>query len=141
MLEESAYKETAEAVEETEITLIPKKEFEDLLHKNPNVQRALIKMLAKNISENEAHLLGIAYNTLRKKVAAALTSLHNKFKPKKNETFLIDISRDELASIAGTATESLIRTLTEFRNENLIDIKKDNKIEILNPKKLGSLIR
>ncbi len=141
LLGEAAYIETAEAMEETELALIPRKEFEELIHKNPMVQKKLIKMLAKNIVENEQHLLGIAYNTLRMKVAAALTSLYEKFKPKKNEPFYIDISRDELASIAGTATESLIRTLTEFRHENLIDIKRDNKIEILNAKKLAGLVR
>ena len=141
LLEETAYKENAEAMEETELTIIPRKEFENLIHKNQAVQKKFIKMLAKNITENEQHLLGIAYNTLRKKVAAALTSLYNKYKPKKNEEFYIDISRDELASIAGTATESLIRTLTEFKNEGYIDIRKDNKIEILNPKKLAGLLR
>ena len=141
LLEEAAYKETAMAMEETELTLIPKREFEDLLHKNPGVQQKLIKMLAKNISENEQHLLGIAYNTLRKKVATALSNLHNKYKTPKNEPFYIDISRDELASIAGTATESLIRALSEFKSEKLIDIKKDNKIEIINSKKLENLLR
>ena len=141
LLEDAAYKETSMAMEETELTLIPKREFEDLLHKNPAVQQKLIKMLAKNISENERHLLGIAYNTLRKKVATALTSIYNKYKTTKNEPFYIDISRDELASIAGTATESLIRALSEFKNEKLIEIKKDNKIEIINSKKLENLLR
>lgn len=140
LLEESVYKETAEAMEETELTLIPKRDFEDLLHKNPAVQRKLIKMLAKNISENEQHLLGIAYNTLRKKVANALTSLEKKYHINKKERFFIDLSRDDLAALAGTATESFIRTLTEFKNEKLIDIK-DNKIEILNGLKLEKLMR
>ncbi len=140
LLEESAYKETSEAIEETELTLIPKKDFEDLLHKNPGVQRKVIKMLAKNISENETHLLGIAYNTLRKKVATALNSLEKKYHTNKKERFYIDISRDDLAALAGTATESFIRTLTEFKNEKLIDIK-DNKIEIINDVKLEKSIR
>ena len=141
LLEESAYKETAIAMEETELALIPRREFEDLLHKNPAVQQKLIKMLAKNVAEREHQLLGIAYNTLRKKVASALTILEHKYRSNNAEPFLIDISRDELASIAGTATESLIRTLTEFKTEKLIDIKKDNKIEIVNSKKLGNLLR
>jgi CRP-like cAMP-binding protein len=141
LLEEAPYKESAMAMEETEVALVPKKQFSDLLRRDPTVQQKIIKMLAKNIAENETHLLGIAYNTLRMKVAAALTSMYNKFKPAKNEPFFIDISRDELASIAGTATESLIRALTEFKNEQLIDIKKDNKIEILAPKKLEKLLR
>jgi len=67
--------------------------------------------------------------------------LYHKFKSNDNERFYIDISRDELASIAGTATESMIRTLTEFKNEGLINVHKDNKIEILNPKKLEKLLR
>ena len=141
LLEETAYKETAMALDETELALIPKKEFEDLMHKNPAVQQKLIKMLAKNITENELHLLGIAYNTLRKKVATALISLENKYHTNKNERFFIDISRDELASIAGTATESLIRTFSEFKNEKLIDVRKDNKIEVINFKKLENLLR
>jgi CRP/FNR family transcriptional regulator, cyclic AMP receptor protein len=140
LLEESPYREMAEAMEETDLTLIPKREFEELLHKNPSVQKKLIKMLAKNISDNEKHLLGIAYNTLRKKVANALTSLERKYHTNKNEHFYIDLSRDDLAALAGTATESFIRTLTEFKNEKLIDIK-DNKIEILNGKKLELLLR
>jgi CRP-like cAMP-binding protein/ActR/RegA family two-component response regulator len=141
LLEEAPYKEVAQALEDTELVLIPRKAFENLVSNNLNVAHKLIKMLAKNVAENEAHLLGIAYNTLRKKVAAALTSLYNKYKPKKEEIFLLDISRDELASISGTATESLIRTLTEFKNEGLLDIKKDNKIEIMNAKKLEKLLR
>ena len=141
LLEEAPYKEVAQALEDTELVLIPRKAFENLVSNNLNVAHKLIKMLAKNVAENEAHLLGIAYNTLRKKVAAALTSLYNKYKPKKEEIFLLDISRDELASISGTATESLIRTLTEFKNEGLLDIKKDNRIEIMNAKKLEKLLR
>ncbi len=141
LLEEAPYKEMAQAMEDTELVVIPRKAFENLVSNNLNVAHKLIKMLAKNVVENEAHLLGIAYNTLRKKVAAALTSLYNKYKSKKEEVFLLDISRDELASISGTATESLIRTLTEFKNEGLLDIKKDNRIEILNAKKLEKLLR
>jgi hypothetical protein len=50
------------------------------------------------------------------------------------------ISRGSLATIAGTAKESLIRTLSDFRNEKLIDIKKDGSIHILNLKKLEYLL-
>ena len=83
-------------------------------------------------------MLGIAYNSLRKKVAEALVTLKTKFKGS-NENFSIDISRENLASIAGTATESLIRTLTDFRSEKIIDIV-DGNIKILNEKKLENLM-
>jgi CRP-like cAMP-binding protein len=102
--------------------------------------RKFIQLLAKNISEKENHLLGIAYNSLRKKVAEALILLNNKYHENTNEEFIIDLSRESLASIAGTAKESLIRTLSDFKNENLIDIKKDGSIIILNQQKLTHLL-
>lgn len=142
LLEESAYHETAEAIEETELALIPRKAFEALLHKNPEVQEKLIKMLAKDIAENEKHLLGIAYDTLRKKVAHAFVYLQAKYHNDKSAPFVIDMARGDLAAIAGTATESLIRTLAEFKLEKLIKINpKDNKITILSPEKIERLLR
>ena len=141
LLEDAPYKEMAQAMEDTELVLIPRKDFQDLANKNISVATKLVKMLAKNVTENEQTLLGIAYNTLRKKVASALTSVQNKYQEDNNEPFYIDISRDDLASIAGTATESLIRTLGEFKTEKLIDVSKDNRIKILNAKKLANLLR
>jgi CRP-like cAMP-binding protein len=139
MLEGTAYKDTAEALEETELAVIPKEDFDDLLNKNAEVAKRFIQLLAKNISENEKKLLGLAYNSLRKKVAEALMQLQKKYKKNGDEKFTIDISRENLATIAGTATESLIRTLSDFRSEKLIDIK-NGGIVIINEKKLSGLI-
>jgi hypothetical protein len=67
-------------------------------------------------------------------------ALKNKYHVNGNaENFRIDISRENLANIAGTATESLIRTLCDFKNEKLIDIK-DGHITIMNEKKLDGMI-
>jgi CRP/FNR family transcriptional regulator, cyclic AMP receptor protein len=140
LLEETNYKDTAKALEATELAVIPREDFDDLVNKNHQVMRKFIQLLAKNISEKETHLLGIAYNSLRKKVAEALILLNNKYHENNNEEFVIDLSRESLASIAGTAKESLIRTLSDFKNENLIDIKKDGSITILNQQKLTHLL-
>jgi CRP-like cAMP-binding protein len=140
LLEGTAYQENAEALEETELALIPRKDFEDLVNNNPAVARKFIALLAHNVVEKENNLLGIAYNTLRKKVAGALISLEKKYHTDKKVPFQIDISRDELATIAGTASESLIRTLSDFKAEQLIDIR-SGKVVITNPAKLANLIR
>lgn len=140
LLEGTSYKENAESMEETELALIPMKDFEDLVNSNPATSRKFISMLAKNLVEKEKQLLGIAYNTLRKKVAEALISLLKKYHVNKKDPYLIDISRDDLATIAGTATESLIRTLSDFKSENLIDIK-SGKVVISDSRKLENLIR
>lgn len=139
LLEETVYKDTAEALEETELAIVPKEEFEELLNKSPEVAKKFIQLLAKNITEKEDHLLGLAYNSLRKKVAEALIMLQKKYNSQEVGVFTIDISRENLASIAGTATESVIRTLSDFRNEKLIEISGGN-IKIINYKKLENLI-
>ena len=139
LLEETVYKETAEVIEDAELAIIPKEEFEQLLHSNREVTQKFIKMLAKNITEKEEQLLSLAYNSLRKRVAIVLISLQTKYQNPGDENFSMHISREDLANIAGTATESLIRTLSDFRSEKLIDIK-DGNIIILNQKKLSSLL-
>ena len=96
-------------------------------------------MLAKDVSEKEEQLLGLAYNSLRKRVADALITLHNKYKEEKGEKFSIHISREDLANIAGTATESLIRTLSDFKAEKIIAIQEGN-IVILNENKLAGML-
>lgn len=140
LLENNPYKETAEAIEETELALVPRKEFESLLNSNPAISRKMISLLSKNVVAKEEQLVGIAYNTLRKKVAEALVAMYRKYHTDKKQPFLIDVSREDLATIAGTATESLIRTLSDFKSENLIDIK-TGKIIISDEKKLANLIR
>ncbi len=139
LLENAVYKDTAEAMEDTEIALIPRDDFELLINNNPEVTRKFIRLLAHNVVEKEEQLLGLAYNSLRKRVADALITLEKKYKKNNDEQFSIHISREDLANIAGTATESLIRTLSDFRGEKLIDIK-DGNIIILNEKKLVSML-
>lgn len=66
--------------------------------------------------------------------------LQKKYRQKQEEAFIINISRENLATIAGTATESLIRTLSAFRNEKLIDIKDGRNIVIINQKQMEYLV-
>ncbi len=139
LLEGTVYKEDAEALELTELAVIPKEDFEELLRKNPEVAKKFIQLLANNVTAKENHLLGLAYNSLRKRVAEMLIMLQKKYSNEKDEKFTIGISRENLASIAGTATESLIRTLSDFRSEKLIGIDHGN-ITILDQKKLERLL-
>lgn len=138
LLEGSVYKETAEAIDDTELAIIPKEDFDNLINHNKEVTLKFIQLLAKNISEKEEQLLGLAYNSLRKRVADALITLQKKYQTTEQERFSMHISREDLANIAGTATESLIRTLSDFKSEKLIEIK-DGNIIILNEKKLAAM--
>ena len=137
LLENTVYHEYAEALEYSEIAAIPKSEFEELMNANHEVARKFITLLANEVSELEEQLIHIAYYSLRRKVASALLSVHKKFCSETNQ--YISISRENLAALAGTATESLIRTLTDFREEKIIDIK-EGKISILNLERLSKMV-
>jgi CRP-like cAMP-binding protein len=123
LLEETPYKATALVMEEAEIAMIPREDAEEIFNRTPYIVTRFIRMLAHNLTEKEERLLGIAYDTLRKKVASALVHLRNKYPPPGTENFTLRISREELAAVAGTATESLIRTLSDFKSEKLIAIR------------------
>lgn len=139
LLEDTVYQDTAVALEETELALIPKQDFDNLINSNLQIAQKFLRMLSKNLVEKEKQLLSLAYNSLRKKVADALLSLQEKYKPVDATHYAIQISRDNLASIAGTATESLIRTLSDFSHEKLIEIN-EGSISILNEAKLKGLV-
>lgn len=136
ILEETNHKDSAEFLEDSELMLIPRKDFLELIGSNPQISKQFIRLLAKNVAEKEENLLNLAYNSLRKKVANGIIHVADKFK---NENSVIEISRENLANIVGSATESLIRTLSDFKSEKLIDIK-GSKIIILDEKKLRNLL-
>ena len=138
LIENAIYNEYAETLEDSQIRVIPKKEFEKLITTNQEIALKVIKLLANNITEKEQQLVALAYHSLRKRVADALLTLKKKYAINDKEQFSISISREDLANIAGTATESLIRTLSDFKNEKLIEIK-EGKITLLAEKKLQNL--
>ncbi|HVM88796.1 MAG TPA: response regulator [Puia sp.] len=139
LLENTNYKETAEAMEDAEIAIIPKDDFESLMNENPGISRKFVQMLAKNVTEKEEQLIGIAYNSLRKRVAEALMQVCKKYADLNSDKLSVDINRDSLANIAGVAKESFIRTLSDFKDEKLIEIK-EGAITILNRQKLENLV-
>lgn len=138
LLEDQPYSETAEALEDSEICLIPKEDFFALMYSNIHIMKIFAKMLTDNIVEKEKQLVTLAYSSVRKRVAEALILLQNRFETTKDKNFSISISRDDLANIVGTATESLIRTLSDFKEEKLVEIKGSN-ITIINAEKLMKL--
>lgn len=139
LLENSVYKETAETMEESEINVIGREDFEILINNNKKVAQKFIKLLAHDVSEKEEQLLSLAYNSLRKRVADAILNLSKKYKKEDATEFTIHISREDLAHIAGTTTESLIRTLSDFRNEKLIEAEA-GYVKVLNEKKLSDML-
>lgn len=133
LIRDSKYAEGASALEDTDISLIPREDFVALLHANRDVASQLIKMLANNVTEKEEQLLNLAYHSVRKRVANAILLLSEK-----EGDAEINILRDDLARIVGTAKESVIRMLTEFKEDGYIEIN-DGAIVLKNKHKLENL--
>jgi CRP-like cAMP-binding protein/FixJ family two-component response regulator len=133
LIQDTERTEFAQAMEDTELLLIPRKDFQDMVFQNREVSAQFIKMLSKNLLDKEHGLMEMAYDTVRKRTADSLMKL--------NATYGVDhfeISRSDLASMVGTATESVIRILSEFKKDGYIKIE-GSTIHILLPDKLTTI--
>lgn len=133
LLQDSPYTEGATALEDAEVRLVPKSDFQTLVYGNRDVMARFIKMLASHIATQEEQLLQLAYNSVRKRVATALAELSAQ------EQGTIRMFREDLAAVVGTAKETFIRTMAEFKNEGLIEIQ-DGAIKVLKPEKLRGML-
>lgn len=140
ILEEINYTESVQIIEDAELILIPRNDFIELINNDINVARKFIELLSHDVHEKEDKLLNMAYNSLRKKVAFGIIEVVDKFKNKIKGLSVIEMSREDLAHVIGSAPESMIRTLKEFKGERLIDVQEGGKIVVLNESKLRNLL-
>ena len=124
LMDNIAYQESATALEAVELAAISKEELHQIVAENRTISLELMALLSDNISDIKHQLLQMAYSSVRKKTAQTLLQFAEIMN--KETADPIRISRADLASVAGIATESLIRTLSGFKKEGLIDIEGRN---------------
>jgi CRP-like cAMP-binding protein len=135
LLKDDEYSDSAIAVKETEVDLIPREEFNNLIKNKREVANEFIRMLSKEVIDKEKELLNLAYNSVKKRVADGLIKYFDKYS--QEYTKGLQIPREDLANIAGTSTESVIRTLSEFKKDGLITTE-GKTIYITNHSELSS---
>ena len=138
LIENTVYSESAETIDDSEILFIPKEDFYSLLKNNNEVAARFIKMLSNNIAEIEDRILKLAYNSVRKRVAEALLFVEKTYNTANLPNFTLAMSREDIAGIVGTSTETVIRALSDFKDEQIIDIK-GRSISIKNIEKLRKM--
>jgi CRP-like cAMP-binding protein len=134
LLLEEPFNETAEAVEDSSVCMLPREAIVTLLNRYPAIGNQFIRILSNNIREKEEQLLQLAYNSVRKRLAQVLVRLSKQ----SVEPAQFKISREELAAMAGMATETVSRTLTDFKEEGLIE-KKGSQVSIINLDRLTKM--
>lgn len=130
------YQETATAMKDTQLIGVSKMELKAVLHKNQSLTLELIQLLNDDLTMIKEQLVQMAYSSVSKKTAATILKFAEKMNRKPDET--IKISRYDLASVAGIATETLIRTLSSFKKQGLIEID-GRTIKILNLNQLREM--
>jgi CRP-like cAMP-binding protein/CheY-like chemotaxis protein len=136
ILQAEPYTESAIALEDTELNLIPKTDFLTIIYGHVDIAKSFITLLCNKVKEKETQLLHLAYNSIRQRTAEALLKLHSL----KTSDANLAIAREDLAKMVGTATESVIRVLSDFKDEGLIDII-SGKISIKQAGKLEQVVR
>lgn len=135
LFEDRPYSDSALVMEESEVYKIPKEDFLALIHRNRDVAHSFIRMLSNQVAEQEQALLRLAYDTVRKRTAEALLGLVRR---SEGEGKSLRVTREDLANMVGTATETVIRCLTEFKEDKFIEVN-GREIVILDKKGLETV--
>lgn len=126
---------TATALEDMQVCFIPKSEIMGFFYTNSNFSMEVLKNICEDLKEADNDLINMAQKTVKERLAHTLLYLADKFGMDEHNVLNLQLSREELAGLIGTATESCIRLLSEFRKDGLINLI-GKKISIENQKEL-----
>jgi CRP-like cAMP-binding protein len=122
MISDEAVNLSAVAIEDMEVCFIPKTEVMGFFDKNNQFSMNVIKTICSDLKEADDQMVNLAQKTVKERLAETLLYLHDTFGKNEDNTLKVQLSRDELASMIGTATESCIRLLSDFNKLGLIEL-------------------
>lgn len=130
------YSAGAIALADSQLCFIPRDLFGNTLQKNPALSLKFIQLLSHDLQVAETRMVELAQKTVRERLAETLLVLRNTFGTTGDGSLDVTLSREEIANIVGTATESVIRLLSDFKKVGLIDLR-GKRIAILNERRLA----
>lgn len=133
------YTDTAAVLENAEILEIPKADFTTLLYGNKIISNTFITMISNDVIALQEQLISMAFETVKQRLAKVLMYLSENEALKNTKEKGIQITREDLAGLMGTATETAIRMLTEFKDQGLVHIGSHSEIFIENKKNLENI--
>lgn len=129
---------SAKVIEDSNVCFIPSEILIQLSKKNPVFSLELLKLACRELGEANSFITDIAQKTVRERLAEILLVLSKDFGMDENQYLKISLTREELANIVGTATESVIRLLSEFKSDKILELN-GRKIRIINMKALEKI--
>ncbi len=113
---------TAKVIDEAVLCHIPYQTLLFLIKSNWQFSHHMLQIVCRELREANDYITDIAQKTVRERLAEVLLLLMENFELDNQNTLQISLTREELANMVGTATESVIRLLSEFRQDNLIEL-------------------
>jgi CRP/FNR family transcriptional regulator len=123
LLSEGKYSCSAVALEQSVVRFVPKDSFIGLLKEDSVLMFKMLKLLSDDLRNSERRITELAQKPVRERLVETLIYLKDKYGFEEDCTTLnVVLSREELASIVGTATETIIRLLSEFKSDKIIEL-------------------
>lgn len=129
---------SAVALEDMEVCFVPKSEILGFFNENNQFSMNVMKSICGDLKEADDHLVNMAQKSVRQRLAETLLELNETFGTNEDKSLRIKLSREEIAGMVGTATESCIRLLSEFNKNGLIELS-GKKITLKDFNKLRSM--
>ncbi len=130
MISEEPANLSAVAMEDMEVCFIPKSEVLQFFNQNNQFSMNVMRTICGDLKEADDHMVSMAQKNVKERLAETLLYLENTFGKNEDGSLRLHVSREELAGMIGTATESCIRLLSEFNKNKLIEIS-GKKITLL----------
>lgn len=129
---------SAIALEDMEVCFVPKNEIMQFFNQNNQFSMNMMKTICGDLREADDHMVSMAQKSVKERLAETLVYLEDGFGTNEDGSLRIQLSREELAGMIGTATESCIRLLSEFNKNGWVDLT-GKKITIKNKSQLKKI--
>jgi CRP-like cAMP-binding protein len=135
MISEEPANLSAVALEDMEVCFIPKNEIIQFFNQNNQFSMNIMRTICGDLKEADDHMVELAQKSVKERLAGTLIYLEETFGTDNDGALKLQLSREELAGMIGTATESCIRLLSELKKNGWIDLI-GKKIKIVDKNKL-----
>ena len=126
------------ALDDTHACYVPKSVLFDFIQENPRFSLDLMKQACHELGEAGKIITNLAQKSVRERLAEVLLLLRSTFGENADGELDVSLTREELANMVGTATESVIRLMSEFKSDGHIE-SKGRKIKVIDPVSLAKI--
>jgi CRP-like cAMP-binding protein len=122
IISEEATNLSAIAIEDMEVCFIPKSKILDFFNQNNAFSMNMMKTICGDLKDSDDNMVAMAQKTVRERLAFILLYIEDTFGKDVDGALQLQLSREEISGLIGTATESCIRLLSDFKKLGYIDL-------------------